>query len=84
MMLTSYLCYDAINEKVISTDFITDGTDIKKPYKIGADTPSNYVFVTESNYSTNGDVYTFNPAGKLQFKFEAGLNPIKVISAGNK
>ena len=80
----SYLCYDAINEKVISTNFITDGTDIKKPYKIGADTPSNYVFVTESNYSTNGDVYTFNPAGKLQFKFEAGLNPIKVISAGNK
>ena len=80
----SYICYDAINEKVVTSNFITDGTEIAKPYKMGADTPSNYIFVTKSDYKTNGDVYTFNPAGQLQFKFEVGLNPVKVISAGNK
>lgn len=80
----SYISYDAINEKVISSNFITDGTTIKKPYKMGADTPTNYIFVTESDYTNSGDVYTFNPAGQLQFKFEVGLNPVKVISAGNK
>lgn len=77
----SYISFDAINEKVISDNFITDGTTIAKPYKVGADAASNYIFVTESDYKTNGDVYVFDTAGKLQFKFEAGLNPLKVVSS---
>lgn len=80
----SYISYDAMNESVISTNFITDGTAIAKPYKLSADAASNYIFVTESDYVTNGNVYAFNFDGKLQFMFEAGLNPVKVVSAAKQ
>lgn len=80
----SYISYDAMNESVISTNFITDGTTIAKPYKLSADAATNYIFVTESDYTNNGDIYAFDPSGKLQFKFESGLNPVKVVSAAKQ
>lgn len=75
----SFISYDAINEKVISDNFITDGTVIAKPYKIGADASTGYVYVTNSDYKTNGDVYVFDGNGKKLIQFEVGLNPMKVI-----
>ena len=39
------------------------------------------LFVTESDYTNNGDVYCFDGDGNLKVKFEAGLNPIKVIAS---
>ena len=41
----SFISYDAINEKVISDNFITDGTSIDKPYKIGADPTTTVIFI---------------------------------------
>lgn len=80
----SYISYDAMNESVISNNFITDGTVIAKPYKLSADAATNYLFVTESDYTSNGDVYAFDFNSKLQFKFEAGLNPLKVVTAAKQ
>ncbi|WP_455642816.1 DUF5074 domain-containing protein [Parabacteroides sp.] len=75
----SFISYDAINEKVISDNFITDGTSIAKPYKIGADPKTGYIYITASDYKTNGDVYAFDASGKKVFQFEVGLNPVKAV-----
>lgn len=77
--VVSYISYDAINEKVISDNFITDGTTIAKPYKIGADPVTGYIYVTASDYTNNGDVYAFDASGKKLFQFEVGLNPVKAV-----
>ena len=59
--------------------FITDGTSIDKPYKIGADPTTGYIYITASDYKTNGDVYAFDASGKKLFQFEVGLNPVKAV-----
>lgn len=75
----SYICYDAVQEKVLNTHFITDGTSIAKPYKIGADPVTGSIYVTESDYKNNGDVYAFDQEGKKLFQYEVGLNPVKTL-----
>lgn len=82
--IISFISYDPINEKVINSNFISDGTTIAKPYKMNADASTGHVYITSSDYNTNGDVYTFNADGKLQFTFEAGLNPVKVVSSAKQ
>lgn len=77
--IISYISYDAINEKVISNNFITDGTKIAKPYKIGADPITGSIYITASDYKNNGDVYAFDATGKKLFQFGVGLNPIKAV-----
>lgn len=77
--IISFISYDAINEKIISDNFITDGTAIAKPYKIGADPITGYIYITASDYKTNGDVYAFDASGKKLFQFEVGLNPVKAV-----
>ena len=77
--IISFISYDAINEKIISDNFITDGTTIAKPYKIGADPITGYIYITASDYKTNGDVYAFDASGKKLFQFEVGLNPVKAV-----
>ncbi|MDD4590336.1 MAG: hypothetical protein WCS17_14210 [Prevotella sp.] len=72
----SFISYDAINEKVLSNNFVTDGTTITKPYKIGADSSGKYIYITTSDYKNNGDVYVFDQSGKKVYQFSVGLNPI--------
>lgn len=60
--------------------FITDGTSIAKPYKIFTDPVNKTVMVSESDYTTNGDIYIFNEAGQLQDKVEVGMNPMKGVA----
>ena len=73
----SYIRYNALSEQVVTDAWITE--PIAKPYKIGADLATETLFVTESDYTNNGDVYSFSSDGTLKEKFEVGLNPIKVI-----
>ena len=79
----SYIAYDALKEEVLSNRFITDQTEIKKPYKISADKLTNHIYITESGSTNNGDVYAFDAAGKLLYRFEAGVYPVKVVSSAN-
>ena len=55
------------------------GTSIQSPYSISA--VGGNVYVAESDYKNNGDIYCFGGDGKLFKKFEAGLNPMKVVLA---
>lgn len=75
----SFISFDAINEKVISNKFITDGTIIPKPYKIGIEPYTGYIYITNSDYKNNGDIYFFDASGKKQYQYSVGLNPVKAL-----
>lgn len=73
----TYHVYDAKNEKMITDNFITDGTEIIKPYSISTDPVTKYVYIGTSDYTSNGDMYIFTPTGKLVNKFDTkGINPM--------
>lgn len=72
----TFLTYNT-KEQTVGDSFIKDGTTIGAPYKIFALDTS--VYVAESVYNTDGDVYAFDQAGNLKKKFGVGLNPLKVV-----
>lgn len=74
----SFMTFDTEKQSV-GESFIMDGTSIGKPYSISA--VGGNVYVAESDYKNNGDIYCFGGDGKLFKKFEAGLNPMKVVLA---
>lgn len=78
---TKVVVYDCLEEKLISENFIQDGTNISNTlYNISVDTQSGEFFITESDYVTPGSVYCFNKEGKFQYKIaDVGLNPSTVI-----
>lgn len=56
------------------------GMKIEKAYKISADIRTGNVFVTASDYRTDGDVYVFDRSGELCAKVDSrGLNPVKAL-----
>lgn len=73
----TYYVYDAKTEKMITDNFITDGTDVQKPYSITSDPVNNYIYIGTSDYTNNGDLYIFTSEGKLVKKFDTkGINPM--------
>ena len=78
MSSPAFLTFDTKSQSA-GTSFITDGTSIQSPYSISA--VGGNVYVAESDYKNNGDIYCFGGDGKLFKKFEAGLNPMKVVLA---
>lgn len=74
----TFMTYDTQAQKV-GGSFIKDGTTIDAPYYIS--TIGSNVYVTKSDFKTNGDVYAFDQAGKLLKKYEAGMSPVKVVLA---
>lgn len=75
----TFYVYDT--DKAETTEgFISDGSNVAKPYKICSDPKNNSIMVMESDYTSNGDVYIFNEAGALRNKVEVGLNPMKGVA----
>ncbi|WP_455625463.1 YncE family protein [Parabacteroides sp.] len=54
-------------------------TEVKKPYGLCA--AGSNIYVTESDFTNNGDIYAFDTTGKLILKAGAGLNPMKIVLA---
>jgi hypothetical protein len=75
---TTYYAYDMARNTVLSRNFVGD-TKIDNPYEISSDADSGKIFITSSDYISNGDVYIFDKSHRLVDKFEAGLNPIKAV-----
>ncbi|WP_102407771.1 DUF5074 domain-containing protein [Parabacteroides bouchesdurhonensis] len=67
--------YDLKNEKLLSDNFITDGTVIDSPNGIGIDPLRGDIYVAKSNKTNNGDVYVFTAEGKLKTQFETAPYP---------
>ena len=72
--------YDCKTEKVVSENFVTDGTAIPNGYKITADAYSGDVYVTTSDYTTSGNVLCFDNKGEYKFTLPSvGIGPNKII-----
>ena len=81
--------YDASwNETNVWKVINADGTTEAFPFTVSLDAnaygininPSNGdIYLTSSDYTTNGDVYCFSPTGTRRFKVEAGALPSKVL-----
>ena len=73
--------FDLGSGKVQRESFITDGTEMQRPYSISVNPYSGNVYLTEAyNYQVVGDVLCFSPQGKLLFRIQGvGINPNTVI-----
>lgn len=76
--------FDCVTEKIISENFINDGSELITPYGIDVNPSNGDVYLTDAkSYTVWGDVLCFNKNGKLKFKIrELGLNPNKVVFYG--
>jgi hypothetical protein len=73
----AFIIYDTETEKVVTENFITDGTVINGPCSINIDPSSGNIYIGTSDYVTDGDMYVFSPEGKLLDLFDTkGLNPM--------
>lgn len=78
---TNYVkLFNVKTEKLLRSNFITDGTVITSPYGINVDPVSGEVFITDAkNYSTNGEVFCFNSLGVKKYSLTTGISPSKII-----
>lgn len=71
----TYQAYDILL-KTVTTSWIKENEQ-PTPYKVCS--AGDYVCVTSSDYTNDGDVYIYDTDGVLVKKFATGLNPIKVV-----
>ena len=75
----TYALYDVKQNKIVSRNFITDGTEteITIPYGIAVNPETKEIFVTDAkSYVVPGYLYCFSPEGKKRWKVRAGDIPI--------
>ena len=79
--------FDCTTEEVLLADFITDISALNTPttnittyiYSIDIDSYNGDVYLTTTDYMSNGSVYCFDKTGQFKFKISnVGLNPNKV------
>ena len=74
----TYALYDVKQNKIVSRNFITDGTEteITIPYGIAVNPETKEIFVTDAkSYVVPGYLYCFSPEGKKRWKVRAGDIP---------
>jgi len=78
--------FDCIQEKIISNNFITDGTVINTPYGINVNRVTGDVYLTDAySFTEWGDVLCFDKTGKLKFRInQIGLNPNQIVFVNEK
>lgn len=74
----SYTLYDVARDKIVSHNFIADGTDkqIQIPYGIAVNPDTKEVFISDAkDYVTPGTLYCFSPEGNLKWEVTTGDIP---------
>jgi len=77
----SYGIIDVRTKEVVSTNFITDGTDkdITIPYGIAIHPETGDIFVTDAkNYVSSGTLYCFSPDGRKKWSVRTGDIPAHI------
>lgn len=77
----SYGIIDVRTKEVVSTNFITDGTEreITIPYGIAIHPETGDIFVTDAkNYVSSGTLYCFTPEGKKKWSVRTGDIPAHI------
>lgn len=75
---TSYRIYDTLNKKLISNNFIKDGTEkyIVKAYGIAVNPETNDILISDAqDYVVTGYIYCYSQEGYLKWKTKAGNIP---------
>lgn len=78
----SYAIVNTKTKKVVSRNFIKDGTDkqIKIPYGIAVNPDTREIFVTDAkDYITPGTLYCFTPDGKKKWSVTTGDIPAHIV-----
>lgn len=78
----SYGIIDIVTKKVISTNFITDGTEreITIPYGIAIHPETGDIFVTDAkNYVSSGTLYCFDRQGRKKWSVRTGDIPAHIV-----
>lgn len=78
----TYGVIDIRTKKVISTNFITDGTEkeITIPYGIAVHPETGDIYVTDAkNYVSSGTLYCFDPKGNKKWSVRTGDIPAHII-----
>ena len=78
----SYAIVNTKTKKVVTRNFITDGTDkqIKIPYGIAVNPDTREIFVTDAkDYITPGTLYCFTPDGKKKWSVITGDIPAHIV-----
>ncbi len=77
----SYAVYDTAEQRIVSHNFITDGTEkeISLPYGLAVNPETKEIFVCDAtNYVTPGHLYCFTPEGTLKWKVRTGDIPAHI------
>ena len=79
--MISYAIVNVRTKKVITRNFITDGTEqrITIPYGVAVNPSTREIFVTDAkDYVTPGRLYCFNPDGTKKWEVETGDIPAHI------
>ena len=82
----SYAIVNVRTKKVVTRNFITDGTEqrIAVPYGIAVNPATREIFVTDAgNYVTPGKLYCFNPDGTKKWEVVTGDIPAHIAFTYN-
>lgn len=74
----TYAIYDTKQGRIVSDNFITDGTDqeIKLPYGVAVNPETKEIYISDAtDYVTPGYLYCFTPDGKMKWKVRTGDIP---------
>lgn len=77
----SYAVYDTAEERILSRNFITDGTEkqIALPYGLAVNPETKEIYVCDAtNYVTPGYLYCFSPGGELKWRVRTGDIPAHI------
>lgn len=83
----SYAKVDALTQRVVTKNLITDGTDrqIAVPYGIAVNPENNEFFATDAkNYVTPGTLYCFHADGTKKWEVETGDIPAHIVFTTKK
>jgi YVTN family beta-propeller protein len=74
-----YYSYDMKEKKILSDHFIGD-TEISGPNpQVSTDRTFGDIFITTTDYKTDGDIHVFDGTGRFVGKFGVGMCPIKAV-----
>ncbi|MEG2318747.1 MAG: YncE family protein [Rikenellaceae bacterium] len=83
----TYAIVDTKTKRVVTRNFITDGTDknIKIPYGLAVNRNNGEFLVTDAkDYVTPGTLYCFNPNGTKKWEVTTGDSPAHIVFTRKK
>jgi hypothetical protein len=76
--------FNAKTQTLVSSNFIADGTSLIYPTAIAANAATGEIYITDAkDLTSNGSLYAFDKTGKLEYTLTTGINPVKIVLAGN-